>query len=731
MTAADASRSRHRGAIGGLLLVGVLAIAVFALHYDVLTVPPAIEQARGLWLQASYLADTHFDYRRMEAEEPGPDQSSAYAYQRRTTSLPALLAVMMLVLPSPLTVIVAYRLLTFLAAALIAAMVYDVVRPYVGRAIGLLLIAALLTTPVFFVQTELLDMEIPLALASVAVAWFLARGRVGWSVLPAALAVPIKISGVIAPAALVAGLTMSAICSRGWKVRLAAWSLVLVAAAVFYAALARPGDSRILWHDLRRVILVTAPDLVVLAGIALLLVALALVREVQLPENSGQHNRVNQRRMLLYCWSFIVLLVVASDQMALMVRYLTAGIPLLFIVLAASRFRPAIAVIALALLAWNTANRDGRFLPDLDERFAPGGSGLPFLLERSREYLPDHQLRMRFVETAAKHSQGRPIVTEYPYGYLLSVPRLGWVNEPSHGFSTYHGSQFYTNFREFDFRSAPDGSIPSDCWFAFVEHPIGFKYGGLRITRELPPAESGDEIVLDQASGQRYLVFSKRWQVDGPTSEAALRPWIAAGASFWDFDEPTLEDALRFRLEVLRVLGLYQQALSEFDALLADSKANPAIRSVFLSALAYRFPPQQAWPRCQRYAELFPEDAFGWAMCGYVALRGGDLPVAEQTFERALETDPNHVEALSGAGVVHVHMGQFAEAEAYFKRGLAAQPPPKQTAELWHWLGEIRLAQNRPQEAAECFERALAFNSELLKARQRLADLSSTRQPCE
>lgn len=384
----------------------------------------------------------------------------------------------------------------------------------------------------------------------------------------------------------------------------------------------------------------------------------------------------------------------------------------------------------MAILVWNAGNRDGRWLPDL-ERLAPGTSAYPYLLERSREYLDDHYVRLDFVRAAAQHSEGRTIVTEYPYGYLLAVPRLGWVDEPADGFSLSHRSSFYTSFRDFAFDSAPSGLIPADGWLAAVEHPTGAKPMrpstlARKRGRDLPPAEPGDEIAFDTTSGQRYVVFSKRWQTAPPTSDASLRRWVVdSGWSCVGPHEPHLEDALHFRLDVLLTLGLKQRALREWDVLLASDDLPAPTRLACLGLLASRFPPQEVWNRCYRHAQAYPADPYGWVMCGAIALRGGDLPLAARMFDQTLGIDPDNMEGLAGAGIVHALSGQTAFAEECLQRALDQLHLSRREnrAKLLRWLGEVRLRQNRLEEAAEYFEEALALNSDLVESRRRLEQL--------
>src|SRR5262245_14432160 len=62
-------------------------------RFETLAVPPTREQARGMWYEAIFLAETGFDYVRLMTQEPGPDLNGARNYC--TSVMPTLLAVVM------------------------------------------------------------------------------------------------------------------------------------------------------------------------------------------------------------------------------------------------------------------------------------------------------------------------------------------------------------------------------------------------------------------------------------------------------------------------------------------------------------------------------------------------------------------------------------------------------------------------------------------------------------
>jgi tetratricopeptide (TPR) repeat protein len=59
---------------------------------------------------------------------------------------------------------------------------------------------------------------------------------------------------------------------------------------------------------------------------------------------------------------------------------------------------------------------------------------------------------------------------------------------------------------------------------------------------------------------------------------------------------------------------------------------------------------------------------------GYAALQQGNLPQAQQAYERMLSSDPKNVDALYGLAAIAVHRQQFGLAEEYYLRVLEVDP---------------------------------------------------------
>ena len=109
---------------------------------------------------------------------------------------------------------------------------------------------------------------------------------------------------------------------------------------------------------------------------------------------------------------------------------------------------------------------------------------------------------------------------------------------------------------------------------------------------------------------------------------------------------------------------------------------------------------------------------------GLSALQGGNLKEAERLLEAVVRAQPQHVPALNLLGVVFSRLGRNAEALASYDRALATAP---NSIEAWYGRAMTLLAIGRPQDAIANFERVLATKPDfaqvhLLRAKL-LADL--------
>ena len=92
---------------------------------------------------------------------------------------------------------------------------------------------------------------------------------------------------------------------------------------------------------------------------------------------------------------------------------------------------------------------------------------------------------------------------------------------------------------------------------------------------------------------------------------------------------------------------------------------------------------------------------------GYLLLEnGGDLQEASQLIEAAMKQDPKNGSTVDSWGWVLYKQGKVKEAEEALRKAVELTPF---SPEIRKHLGEVLLTLNRPEEALEQWERALAF----------------------
>ncbi len=117
--------------------------------------------------------------------------------------------------------------------------------------------------------------------------------------------------------------------------------------------------------------------------------------------------------------------------------------------------------------------------------------------------------------------------------------------------------------------------------------------------------------------------------------------------------------------------------------------------------------PAQALDVLREAQHLDPGNATLQNNLGYLILeRGGDLEEASRLIQAALAKDPENSSTLDSWGWALYKQGRFPEAEAALRKAAAKSP---YSPEVHRHLGEALLKLDRPQEALDEWERALAF----------------------
>jgi tetratricopeptide (TPR) repeat protein len=197
------------------------------------------------------------------------------------------------------------------------------------------------------------------------------------------------------------------------------------------------------------------------------------------------------------------------------------------------------------------------------------------------------------------------------------------------------------------------------------------------------------------------------------TRNAAWREYLARRALEFDPEHP---DVLYELGTMYRVLGRYDEAL---DLLQRHRRLVPDDFQVLADigrclAGLQRF--VEAESVLRRALEGLDDANTRYAL-GFVLDQAGRLVAAVAEYQRALDRDPNHLDALNNLGVALVRQGRLDEAARQFERALVINP---ESADTRTNLGVVFLAQKDHERAAREFRAALHLNPEHARARDGL-----------
>lgn len=642
------SRARPRGKQAGLIALGIgawllLTIGWAGLRYEVLRLPPFEDQAVGLWTEANFLAEHHFDYRRLRSVErhymdhSDPSRPGTRSYL--ISALPSVVAVGMSYFGDVETHLLVEHLLQFAIASGVvlglAIMVWRRCGPWVALCAAL----ALATVPLFGVQAELLGMDIPLAAAVLATVGCMAGRRFGLAAIASCVAFLIKPTGILLTLA-----NLSFVTLWWWSLPIAdrarrrtlpnVWlanALALVGQMALFAwgntRPQLPRESLVPWpelYQLPRAVLLF-PDVAGFVAAAGVLGLIGLLRWQLDPKPQAEltaedltlrellHELLAQHGMAVHATLTLGLVLISLAAWVALPRYLTCAVPLAILLLVwpvgsqpMGRWLMSAALAALAL--FNVANFDGRFFPDLahwvGDDFSRNAFATPrscVTQERSREYLQELHACRDLLQWLEQHAANRPIMLPHPYWYLATQPKLGYVRAPLDAIYASHVQPVLEGFERLSVerRTQGDHRAPLLVWT-----------GLSRLT--LPPAESPDAVRY-QAPGPSplsVLEVSSRWR---SLSADEIEDWYfdATQADAW------LAQRTLMRAPVLLERRQVQRALVELRRAITTTPHPPgrlqdALTGLFEQGMERLVAPQPAATGDvvqHRHPDLFAIDA--------------------------------------------------------------------------------------------------------------------------
>jgi tetratricopeptide (TPR) repeat protein len=161
---------------------------------------------------------------------------------------------------------------------------------------------------------------------------------------------------------------------------------------------------------------------------------------------------------------------------------------------------------------------------------------------------------------------------------------------------------------------------------------------------------------------------------------------------------------------VLRDRGQFDQAIAAFELLMNRASRDGSFVYEYASLLERAGRPADAERALRGVLAKDPENANALNSLGYMlAERGQRLDEAVELVQRALKVEPTNPSFLDSLGWAYFRQGKLDLADAPLTQ--AAERLPTSSAVNEH-LGDLRVKQERYEDAAAAFERSLAGDGE-------------------
>lgn len=595
-TTLDRPRGWRRAIFAWTALFAVLV----ARHADILWMPPYEDQAGGLWAEAEYLVDHHFDYLALRYDVQHYNEPGRGVRSYMVSVLPTLVAVVMRCAPTREMGFLVAHLATLASVAGIGYGVFLLLRS-ISAWTACLAVAAMLTTPLMEVQAEMLGMDVPTALCAVLTLVAFQRERYGLASLAGTLAFLCKPTGTLATAAVIGCLGLNALLGPAPVRGRARRGLLLnVAALMLQIGLFAWGDplpelrSSIPWPKWLTLPygLIWFPDAILVTAVAGAGAAWHWCRDCGgMGRRSGVWAAVKElvrnrcdEPVLLFCWLMISGMFVAMSRWIVIPRYYTAALPFVYLALTiagAALFprRRLLNGLLAAVTIINLANREGQFFPDMHRVAAEDFTGDAVLSvhscafqERSREYLVEQRSLLAIYGELQRQCASQPLLAPSPYAQLASHPRFGYVDRPLETHSADNFGAALDAFIRLQSEAREHG--PS-------RQPVLWRAGISRVT--LPPPAPGDRTIARGQPPDEIECYLKNVAAL-PADDAQLTAWYLDAT--WD-DSFAARRAIE-RVQSLALLGLEGRALDEVQRALRTRPLAASVRDSELGLIDIR-----------------------------------------------------------------------------------------------------------------------------------------------
>lgn len=230
--------------------------------------------------------------------------------------------------------------------------------------------------------------------------------------------------------------------------------------------------------------------------------------------------------------------------------------------------------------------------------------------------------------------------------------------------------------------------------------------------------------LLKQQSAEHAVhsgpVPKSRKPVIGGVIAAALAAFVilfAGGNEYFKLDQPSVHTQIVDGLEALKSpgkKGALENAETAFQQVILQDPKNAAATAGHSLALLKRYAIDQSDPATLRQGRAAADLALSLddhlslahAAKAWALEFEGELPGAQQRYERALTLDPNNYFALQGYGRLLKKTGNHIEAIKIFEMAIRQYPDESQ---FYVRLGEIHFQKGRYDEAAVSFSKSISL----------------------
>jgi tetratricopeptide (TPR) repeat protein len=706
----------------------------------------------GFFREAIYLADTHFDYDALLHEksvfEGGP---RTYV----TSIVPPALAAIMLATPTVRAALIVSHLICMGLAAAVVVIVAILVRREFGWPLALLVAAGTLTTPLFSTQVDMITMELPLVLCGLLCAAAVFRERYILAAIASTAAYFVKATGTLFVLATLVVLVLQILLHWGrpaaerQRMRVYVVGLIanLLALAIQLGAMQWAGmmvlnmpDETVVNPDIPDpadyfsvlMALYWCPDILLLTAALLLVASLLWGRVIwqALRRNGGNSTQGNwwlrlqrglsaeyaARPALFYGLVITLGAFAAATRLVFVPRYVVVTIPFLYLALASlgtlgPRVRVALCGLLLAVVALNLINENGRFFPSIADALEPDFDRMGCFLERSREYRDDHRANLAVLRLIEEQWSDADLVCGAPFATCLTQPRLGYVTSP---IACYASDTLAEELTPPASRLLLDR--PEDPVFLYSPRPLH-----LNSILNIPPPEETDEVLFSDNLAPPMLLYRKR-NAEGirPTADE-LVDWLLP--HIYEGYLPNWRTGMV--IEILRESQLPDRIGPFLQDVVECFPQNADAHAAYGQHLLEQGKQGEVLAQIEKALQLDPQCVNALLLRASLQLTNKNPTAAQTDLQQALKVAPTRAKVHDLLARCYEAEGRLSDAIQSLQTSLKLQPD---NAEALDQLAGIYLRQGRQADAKDLYQQAIAAKPNYVDARLHLAQLLAHEQ---